>query len=180
MLKIRSAFFETNSSSNDRYDDYDDDTPRVAHVKQTVHIVLQWQDDVPDDRVDEILDRVLDGEIDDDLYKIFEDYYEYADELVVDNVDDGDITFVFSDCTVDISWSGKYYPATRYEPAEYPEMEIDDCDGVPEKRADYSSKERDKQSIMKIFADKGWKEIVGIEDIYADEIDYDDVERAIS
>ena len=177
--KIRSSYFETNSSSMDRYDDCDD-YPHVAHVKQKVHIILKWKEDVSDQRVDEILDHIGNNEISDDLYKIFCDYYENADDLEIDNLDDGDITFVFSDCTVDISWSGGYYPATRYEPEEYPDMEIDDNDGVPEKRADYPGKERDKQAIMKIFQEKGWTEIIGVEDIYADEIDEDDVESAIN
>lgn len=173
MIKIRPGCFETNSSSMDRYEDYDDDTPRYGHARQLVHIKLKWQEGTSDTRIDEICDEIYNNKIDDKLFDIFESYYNDSNSEMND-ADYDEITF-YENCSATISWHGKYYPATRYEPAEYPEPEIDDIDGVPLKNHDYPSKNKDKDAVMKIFKEMGWTEIVEIIDIYSDDIDEQEV-----
>lgn len=180
--KVRSSYFETNSSSMDRYDDSEfyNDYPHTVHVKQRVHIEFEWQDGVSNDRINEILDQMSDNtKIEEELYKIFESHYENSESLNIDSISDYDLVFEFDNCTVDLSWHGRHFAATRWDPEEFPEWDIEDYDGVPEKQKEYQSKERDKQAIMKIFQENGWTEIIGITDIYSDEIDEDDIERAI-
>ena len=171
MFKIRHNLFETNSSSAGRYDDCDD-KPNYTHARQKIHICLEWNENTTDDCINEICDAIYNGEIDDSLFYVVSVYYDDSDPKV-DDANESEI-IITENCTAHISWHGSHYPATRDEPAEFPEPEIDEYDGVSTKKQNYFSKNADIEAIMKIFKEKGWTEIKGISNIYADELDEDE------
>ena len=173
MFKIRPNCFETNSSSMDSYDDYDDDRSRYTKTHQKVRIIFKWDENVTDERIEEIFDYILHGEIDEELFKQFDEYYDEPEGEVHDGEDD--YIELRYPVIIGVSYSGSYYPATRYSPAEYPEPELDDdWSGVPLKNQPFAAKDAIKDNLMKVFKEKGWTEIIGIENIYGEDIDYDD------
>lgn len=98
MIKIRPSIFETNSSSNDYYNDYDDyyenRTPSHATTHQLLRVILDWDPSVTESRKDEI---IRDMETSDILYDIGDLMTFYEDELEEDPiVDDDTITFRFT------------------------------------------------------------------------------------
>lgn len=171
MFRIRSSIFETNSSSSDYYNDYDnDDYNHNSWAHQVVHIKLKWDEYVYDEKIDEICDKIL-NDINEDLLLIFADYSDEYDDLEILDADFDEIRINLN-CYVNISYSGSYYPATRYSPAEYPEPEVNNHDGIPSgKNADWPAKKSIIKKIMDVFKKSNIKEIIGIETIYADDID---------
>lgn len=178
MIKIRKGLFETNSSSTDVYSD--DDRPNHSYAMQKVNICYTWKENTTDERIDEICDAIYNGTINDDLISIFSFYYDDdMDKFEIISVDSEGISFE-AKCTVEISWFGEYYPATRYEPADYPEPEIVDYDGVPTKDKEYPNMKSEIDSLMKVFKEKGWTEIESITHIYGDDLDESEVFDNIS
>ena len=176
MINIRKSLFETNSSSADSYSD---DYPNHSYAMQKVHIGYTWKEDTTDERIDEICDAIYNGAINDTLMSIFSFYYEDMDKFEIISVDADGISFE-AECTVEISWFGKYYPATRYEPADYPEPEIVDYDGVPTKDKEYPNMKSEINSLMKVFKENGWTEVESINYIYGDDLDESEVFDNIS
>lgn len=173
MFKIRPNCFETNSSSMDSYDDYDDDRSRYAKTYQTIRIIFKWDENATDERISEIFDDMLNGVIDKELFQQFDEYFDEPDGEVYDGGDD--YLELQYKVIVGVSYRGSYYPATRYSPAEYPEPELDDdWSGVPLKNQPFAAKNQIIENLMKVFKERGWTEIVGIENIYGEDIDYDD------
>lgn len=170
MIKLRKSLFETNSSSGDRYDDYDDG-PTHTHARQTIRIILKWADNVSDDRMNEILDSL--DPIGEDIFDILSDLMEDTDDFEIDNTDDGDIN-VTADVTAEINVISPGYAGDRYCPPEGPELEFD-YTGFPFKNEDCPARNNTKNKLLKLFHEQGWKEIIGIEHVYGEEIDDDEL-----
>lgn len=169
MIKIRRGCFETNSSSMDRYDDYDDG-PTTTHGRQTIRIILKWADDVTEERVNEILESDF-YQVEEDVFDILCSLMEDADDFEVDNFDDDDIT-ITADVSADIHVVSPAYPGDRYSPPEPAELEFD-YTGFPLKKEDCPARNKVKDDILKLFHNQGWTEIIGIENVYGEEIDDD-------
>ena len=165
MLKIRKNCFETNSSSMDRYNDYDG--PDHSYARQDIFIELIWAEDTSDSRIDEILENIDDDELFDCLGTLMED----ADDFEIEDFDDGNIHVSAElKASAIVTYAG--CPATRYEPAEDPEYEFE-YTGFPLKNEECPARNKVKDDIMKLFAKNGYTEILGIENIYGTELDED-------
>ena len=169
MLKIRNNCFETNSSSMDRYDDYDDE-PDYSHARQTIRIILKWADDVPEERVDEIINSI--EYVDEDIFSILSSLMEDSDDFEIDNFDDGDIT-VTADVCASIKVVSPGYKGDRYCPPEAPEIEFI-YTGFPSKNEECPARNKVKEDLLKLFRSQGWIEIIGIENVYGEDIDDDE------
>ena len=75
MYNIRRNCFETNSSSESDYFDFEDEEYSVK-IKQNIRISILWLDDVSEERMDEIRDAIYNGEIDDELFEQLAGLYE--------------------------------------------------------------------------------------------------------
>lgn len=150
MIKIRSSLFETNSSSADRYDDYDwDEGPTHTTARQTVRIEFSIKDGTSNDRCSEIDDEITDKNYD------FEDMLTQADEL--DDYDDWDfveskdgIVKLTADVTAKLHMTYSGCKATRYSPAEDPEYEFEYVDIVNISPAAMSKL---KEQLLKLVED---------------------------
>ena len=165
MFKIRGNFFETNSSSSDRYDDREYDGPSYSYARQDIFIELIWAENTPDSRIDEILDSIGC----DELFNCLEPLMEDADDLMFEDFDDGNIhVTVEIKARAILTYEG--CPATRYEPEEYPDYDFE-YTAFPLKNEECPAKNKVKDDIMKLFAKYGYTEILGIENIYGAELD---------
>ena len=177
MINIRAGIFETNSSSMDRYDD-SDSLENKSKAFQLVHIEYEYNDDINEDMYEE-LDAKLEKSLNNN-YEILAPVLDlFSDGDCHDPyVEDGEIKIEVA-CTYDISWYGEYSPATRYEPEEFPEMEIDDSDELPGKGDDWKNmkvnKEDIKEQLLKNLKENGFSEIKRITDIYGDEVNSDEI-----
>lgn len=168
MLKLRKSLFETNSSSGDRYDDYDSG-PDHTHGRQTIRIILTWADGVSDERMDEILDSL--DSIEENIFDTLNSLMEDADDFEIDNTDDGDIT-VTADVRAGIRVVSPGYAGDRYCPPEGPELEFE-YTGFPLKNEECPARNNVKEDLLKLFHEQGWTEITGVEHVYGEEIDDD-------
>lgn len=166
MLKIRNKLFETNSSSSDRYDDYDYG-PSHSHARQHIHICLNWADDASDERVDEIIDNLY--QIEEDIFDCLKDCMEDADDFEVYYTSDRDIE-ITADVTAKVIITDPGYEGDRYCPPEGPDFEFK-YTGFPGKREVCPLRDKVKDDIMKLFAKQGWTEILGIDSLYGEDID---------
>lgn len=170
MLKIRNKLFETNSSSADRYDDYDDYGPSYSHARQHIRICLKWADDVTDERVDEIFENLY--QIEEEIFDCLADCMEDAEDFEVYDTSDGDIE-ITADVTAKAVITSPGYAGDRYCPPEGPEYEFE-YTGFPDKREDCPLRNKVKEDIMKLFVKQGWTEILGIDSLYGEDIDEDE------
>ena len=179
MIQIRYNIFETNSSSSDYYNDgpeYDDDTPNSTYAYQTVHIKFKFEDGISEEQQSEIIKKLVD-ELDQSFDEILNPILSYFDDPNDINDYDGDNDQIYFEIAVHASFhfEGWYYPATRYSPEEYPEPVLDDTtEELPGRDIDFKGKTEIKEAILKILREKGYKEIIGIVDIYGDEVDEQD------
>ena len=168
MIRIRQNIFETNSSSNDYYNDnWDDAYKHYTTAHQDVIIDLEFSDEATDDRIGFILNDIYNN-CADDIDELFSDYYDDPCENIDINDDWVILTY---EVTIPIGWEAGY-PATRYSPGEdpLPVWDDDDIGGVPLKNERFPEKEKIKQQLMEIFKKHGYNEIIGVENIYADYI----------
>ncbi len=175
MFKIRNSCFETNSSSMDRYDDYDRG-PDHSHGRQTIRIILKWAENVPDVRIDEIIDSI--DHIEEDIFDILSSLMEDADDFEISSIDYTDIT-VTADVRANIRVISPGYAGDRYCPPEGPELEFD-YNGFPFKNEECPARNKTKEELLKLFHNQGWTEITGIEHVYGDELDDNDLYDNIS
>ena len=159
MLKIRKYIFETNSSSSDYYaDDLDDDEPRYRRGvgSQCINIVLEYAEDVTDERIKEI------GEI-------LEENQEKFLDLIEDICGDGKsghfygLYYEYFELSIPVALSIAYAGHGKYD--------IIDYEGMPLKNDTSYDKNSDKEKFMKLFAELGITDIIGVEDIYGDEVE---------
>ena len=175
MFKIRKHIFETNSSSSDCYDDFDG--PDTAQAYQTIHVQIQYTDGLSEDEMMSIIERLVDELNNDTCTDVFDGVYDlFEDGDIIDGFDviDSDELSFDMRVTATIAYEGKYYPATRYEPAEYPEPYISECDCMPGKLKDFKGKEDIKADILKKLKEHGYTQIVKVVDIYGDDVDDDE------
>lgn len=170
MLKIRNKLFETNSSSADRYDDYDD-IPDHTHAYQDIRIILKWEDYVLDEDKDLILDRIVC--VSDKIFDILDSVMEDADDFYIDDTDNGNIHIGVSVGAKPIM-TNPGYKGDRYSPPESVEYEFK-YTGFPTKSEDCKSIAKIKQDLLKIFHEQDCNEIIEIEDIYGEELDEDEL-----
>lgn len=119
MIKIRRSLFETNSSSGDRYDDYDDNLPSRATANQAIRIVLEYDDNTSDYRLEEIAGILED--LGDDICSICDISEDM--ELEFDTVDGGDI-YLMASISAEYHCVYDGYAGDRYEPPSNPEYEF--------------------------------------------------------
>lgn len=170
MFKIRNSCFETNSSSMDRYDDYDN-SPDHTHAYQDIRIILKWADNVSDERIDEILDNI--EYVEDKIFDILDSEMEDTDDFYIDDTDNGDIHIKVSVGAKPIMTSPGY-KGDRYSPPESAEYKFN-YTRFPTKSEDCKSIAKIKQDLLNIFHEQGWNEIIEIENIYGEELDEDDL-----
>ena len=122
MLSIRRGIFETNSSSNDRYDDFDDYPESEVSTNITFTITLEFADFVTRERKETIRDLINDSSRfeDVDLFEDVDDDIEDMEDGLYAHLDDNEnlVIEVTYSCIVHGSDWVDYYPATRYSPAE--------------------------------------------------------------
>lgn len=157
MIKIRPNCFETNSSSMDRYDDYD--MPDHGKADHYITIHLTWTDDITEERFDEIADK-LSTDLVEKLAAAFSDYFEDSCNEV--EVDDDTIHMTYKGVYVSVHYEGSYYPATRYEPEECPEEIMDDEQEFGVNDLQPSQFNAIKQQLMKVFKDAKIPEIIDV------------------
>ena len=182
MIQIRYNIFETNSSSSDYYNDGPDDDdldyklPSSTHAYQTVHIIFKFEDGISEERQSEIIEKIVD-ELAESFDEILNPILLYFDDPNDINDYDGYDDEIYFEIRVNagLHLEGKYYPETRYSPAEYPELILDDPnEELPGRDIDFKGKTETKEAILKILKEKGYKEIISIVDIYGDEVDEQD------
>ena len=122
MLSIRRGIFETNSSSNDRYDDFDDYPESEVSTNITFTITLEFADFVTRERKETIRDLINDSSRfeDVDLFEDVDDDIEDMEDGLYARLDDNEnlVIEVTYSCIVHGTDWVDYCPATRYEPAE--------------------------------------------------------------
>lgn len=176
MFRIRNGIFETNSSSNDYYyDDDRDDTPSVAWGHQLVRVIPEWKEDVKDSQIETILEKITS---EDEFYNIILELFadDNITEIEVFDLDDYSICLSV-EVYAHIEWEGGYSPATRYSPAEYPYWIPYDGPLAPSKKdAGSVTITKAKEKLMKLFKEKGYTEIIGIESLYGEDVDDYDID----
>lgn len=166
MIKIRNSLFETNSSSADSYaDEYN--TRTIVKYRQKVHIPIQWDEKVSDNRVSEILnDKMNDSNFQQEYFKIFGISDENPELLDDDEEDVGFISDIFV-CLM----------TTRIEEENY--IDMDNCEHWPFKYEDFPDKSKYIDQLMKLFKKHGFTEIISIINIYGEEFNEDDIEDCL-
>ncbi len=180
MYNIRRNCFETNSSSESDYFDFEDEEEYSIKIKQTIRTSIIWLDDVSDERMDEIRDAIYNGEIDDELFEQLAELYEDesdADDPSLEYCEDNYIDVSFQ-VRVTYNLTGGY-AGDRENPPEAPDVVNIKYNEAPESIKGVKYFNSIKENIMDIFKNKGWIEIIGIEDIGADPIDKDEIDRMI-
>lgn len=173
MFKIRKSIFETNSSSSDYYSDGREIPDFPSHVcgRQTVYVSLDWDADVSDERMTKIQNEIEDTWYEDIINIIADCYSENDDADDGEFIEwDGTDMILSYEFTAYVTISGSYYPATRYEPAEYPDIEFDyDC--VPTRPTSEGYIVKVMERLMKFFKEKGYTEIERVMSITGSDID---------
>lgn len=161
MIKIRPSIFETNSSSNDYYNDM-----RRTKAHQKVRILLKWNSDVAMDRQDAIISDMDNSSVLDKVADIIDSYYEDASVEV--NMDDEDTITVEYEITVN-AYMGPAFPGTRYSAPELGDVFFEDPEeGIPLRNEPFPEKPKIVEQIKELFNKRGYSEIEDIEDIYAE------------
>ena len=169
MLRIRKGAFETNSSSSDYYNDYDDSYPSISWDWQRIDVHFDIEDikDTKDEKI--LLDEFQ--SIEDDIIDLFGDFYDEGD-YEIEEIDE--IMYIKNECHCSIEWSGGYYPETRYSPAEYPQPEVIEwIDGLNPKEDISNQINKCKQNILKIIKEHNLTMIKGVTKIVVHEPDED-------
>lgn len=170
MFTIRPKIFETNSSSSDYYNE----GPSVDEVtvNQRIHVRLQYPDEYTDDDIYEATEKIVKAAMEDTDLLI--PIYKLGDECSDDSIEaDYDEICIYLAAYATIGYEGRYYPATRYEPEEYPEPVIEDATFLPEK-GDFKGKEEAKEEFLKNLKNAGFTNVIKVLDIYGDPIDDSD------
>ena len=168
-------FFETNSSSADRYDDFDDPTYTAY---QQVMIELDYNDD--------IYENELECELDEKLSKFLDDNIDTLDVLkpLLEQFESGKYQNVYAEestihieieCTYDVEFHDSYMGDSEHSYCDGSDMDINDSDELPEKGQDWPKKEEIKEKILKNLKEAGFTEIKRIVDIYGLEVDSSDI-----
>ncbi|MEE3344844.1 MAG: hypothetical protein VZS44_12175 [Bacilli bacterium] len=183
MLKIRKNIFETNSSSGDYYNDYDDnDTGSNSTSHQLIHIIFKLQEELSEEEITKFEKDTYDK-----LMSFEDKLYEILYELSPDGTDDG---FEFWEDGCD----GEYYyldilsevkgtihvispeiPRTWDYPGDYGVWEWL-YEGFPLKNETVPALAKAKEDILKLFKENGITQFVEITELYADEADKDEFE----
>lgn len=178
MIKIRKSCFETNSSSTDRYEDYDN-APDHGYAHQISYVVLKWKPNISEDTINSVLDKISNS-LSDSISEVAKEMYSEARDVELEDAYDEYLVFTGL-VTVKVHYEGSSSPATMYDPPEYPELCIDDIDGgIPLKGEDFPDKQYYIDQFMKWFKKHNIDEIIGISDIYGDDIDDDEVADNLS
>jgi len=165
MFRIRKHIFETNSSSSDYYNESFYDEPTTARVNQEVHICLKYPDDFTDEDEERVSEKIV-AAINDNI-DIISPIYSIANSGSNEEIwCEYDEICLYLEATAEIHWEGQYYPATRYEPEEYPEPVIDEVNEVPGSGEDFKGKEELKEKLLKNLRDAGFTEVIKVIDIY--------------
>lgn len=173
MFRIRPYIFETNSSSGDYYNEGPYDGTTTATADQQIHIQLKYPDSYTDDDIDAMTEKIVNAINDNPdiiapVYNLGEPGYD-DDEITWDY----DEILLYMEATATIGWDGSYYPATRYEPEEYPDPVVEDTDEMPGRGVDFKGKEETKEELLKSLKNAGFTDVIKIVDIYGDEVDED-------
>ena len=166
MLKIRNGLFETNSSSADRYSD--SDYPRHATAHQKIRICLKLQDDIDDDRLDTIYDELVDTYID-DIINIASDISVDLDDWEYYDIDNDSIVLT-AKVIANVVLTGRGYAGDRYSPPEPDEFEFE-YEAYPFKNETNVDKKSIIERLTTFFKEHGYNEIIGVENVYGEDID---------
>lgn len=169
MFSIRPGVFETNSSSMDNF--YDEDSySKYSKCSQSIYIDLNFSPDATDEKCEEILDAIYEFDEDSDFVDIVSNLCVKADFIDIDTCDDTiEVKF---EITVGVIIISVGYSGDRYSPPEEPEVEWDLSDAaLPEGEDNTAIIKSISDKLMKLFEEKGWTEIIGINSIKASEPD---------
>ena len=171
MFKIRNSCFETNSSSMDRFTDYERNNTNYAVGIQNIYIDINWADNLSDNRYSEICDMIENGKLGDKLCDIMFKIME-SENICLEDIKNIEISADF----IKISMSFKTKIYVDYDEiairgySYISEVEFSDKDNFfPEKQDIWKNKEKYINEILKLFKDENITEIVEISDIYGDD-----------
>ena len=172
MLVIRPNIFETNSSSMDYYNDYDDGLEHDSHAEQKIYIEFELEEGISDAETDNIINEMyekFDDEANIDIFDSVLSVCELEDDYAYDIEIDGNVIKIVADIKVYIDYEGGY-PQTRYEPGEPAEPYVLEQYGVPLKNEEFDKKKDIMLDLLKDFKDAGIR-VAKITNIYGTEVD---------
>lgn len=176
MIKIRGKCFETNSSSMDRYDDYDDgysvgSTYGHTYCYQNIIIELKSKDILTDEE-EKQLDDI--ESIEDNIFEVIDSYLEDAENYEISSYSSDYIAISARiNAVARITRPGDR--GDRYCPPSGPELEFE-YDAMPLKNEEQDShfKENIRKDLLNVFKNAGWKYIIDVIRVYGDDVDHDE------
>ena len=175
MIKIRGKCFETNSSSMDRYDDYDDRYDdydgeySIGSVYgrtfgfQNVVIELETKDNLTKEEEKQMEDI---ESIEKDILEVISSYISDSEGYEITSYgDDYIIVSVRIDAVAKLR--------RRYEPHIVPDIEFE-YDEMSHKNEENHFIENIRKELLDVFKKAGWTGITDIIRVYGDEIDEDE------
>lgn len=169
MLKIRTCCFETNSSSMDRYDDYDSG-PTYSYSHQYIWLSIRWRDEDNSDEIDEVMENL--EQIEDKLLDLVATLSPDGEDFKIEDWDDETI-YIYSTINGKVYVEHPGYEGDRYCPPEPPVFGFD-FEGFPYKNEECPARNKLKDDILKLFHEHGWNQVAEITEIYGEEPDYDE------
>lgn len=177
MIKIRGKCFETNSSSMDRYDDYDDgysvgSVYGCTHGYQNIFIELEIKDDLTEEEEKQFDDI---EPIENNLFDVINSYLEDAEDYEISSY--GDEYIIISariNAVARITHPGD--SGDRYCPPSGPDFEFE-YDAMPLKNEEQNNsfKESIRKDLLNVFENAGWTGVTDIIRVYGDEVDHNEL-----
>lgn len=161
MLNIRGKCFETNSSSMDQYDEYEENYE--SYVPQTVIIKFNLDENTTDERFYNI------GDIVEDNINKFEEclsgFYSHLEKIELDAISSDEFRFEVYSVTYSVSYDTRNGSVSIKDKPD---------DGVPPKGDTDPYKESVKKDILNLLKNLGITEILEVTDLYSYPVAYID------